>query len=255
MTPWVLRLLLANGAVYLLQMTAPQIISAFVFVPALMLVRPWTLVTYMFLHGGLGHIFFNMLAMFFFGQRVELRLGGRNFLLLYFASGVMGALLSVVFSPNVAIIGASGGVFGVMLAFARYWPRDQILIWGIFPVEARWLVGGMTVISLFFGFSGGGGGVAHFAHLGGFLGGWIALKIFETRSPARRFQKQAVTQVRREPAESALARWRRIRREQLHEVNRAELDRILDKINTGGIDSLTQGDREFLERFSTRETT
>jgi membrane associated rhomboid family serine protease len=252
MTPWVLRLLLANATVFLLQYTLPWITPTFWFVPAQVLREPWTLITYMFLHGGLGHIFFNMLALFFFGQRVELRLGARNFLLLYFVSGIMGALLSVPFTPRTAIIGASGAVFGVMLAFARYWPRDQVLIWGVIPVEARWLVAGMTVLALFGGFTGGGG-IAHFAHLGGFLGGWLTLVALERNSPARRFRARTVPGPPREPAESSLARWRRIRRDELHEVNRAELDRILDQISARGIESLTPGDREFLERFSARE--
>jgi membrane associated rhomboid family serine protease len=253
MTPWVFRLLLANGAVYLLQMAMPQVTSAFALVPALVLQRPWTVLSYMFLHGGLGHLFFNMLSLFFFGPRLEARLGSRRFLILYFVSGATGALLSLVFSPWAAVIGASGGVFGVLLGFARYWPRDQILIWGVFPVEARWMVAGMTILALLGGFSGGGG-IAHFAHLGGFLGGWLSLKVFEQTSPAKRFQRRVAPAPPRESAEASLARWSRIKRDSLHEVNRAELDRILDKISAHGIQSLTPGDREFLERFSARES-
>jgi len=254
MTPWVLRLIVANAAMYLVTMSAPALVSSLALVPGLMLQRPWTVVTYMFLHGGLGHLFFNMLALFFFGPRLEARLGSRQFLILYFASGISGALLSLAFMPYAAVIGASGAVFGVMLGFAHFWPRDPLLIWGIIPVEARWMVAGMTVLALFGGFSGGGGGVAHFAHLGGFVGGWLCLKWFEARSPSRTFRrKMAPPAPRIETSESSLARWQRIRRENLHEVNRTELDRILDKINAQGIASLTPGDREFLERFSSRE--
>lgn len=254
MTPWVLRLIVANAGMHLLQLTVPQVNNVFVLVPGLLLVRPWTIISYMFLHGGFGHLFFNMLALFFFGPRVELRLGPRNFLVLYAVSGMTGALLSLLFSPWAAIVGASGAVFGVLLAFAMYWPRDTILIWGIIPIEARWLVAIMTALALYGGFGGAQGGIAHFAHLGGFLGGFLSLKWFEARSPARQFRARVAPPVRREPAESAMARWRRIRRENLHEVNRAELDRILDKISTEGMDSLTAGDREFLDRFSTRES-
>jgi hypothetical protein len=120
-------------------------------------------------------------------------------------------------------------------------------------VEARWMVAGMTALALFGGFTGAQGGIAHFAHLGGFLGGWFCLKWFEARAPGRQFRQQMAPPVKREAGESTLARWSRIRRENLHEVNRAELDRILDKINAEGIQSLTSGDREFLERFSARE--
>ena len=253
MTPWVLRLIIANVAVFFLQLTAPAITDPLVLVPALGLVRPWSFVTYMFLHGGIGHIFFNMLSLFFFGPRLEARLGGKSFLGLYFASGITGALLSIPFTPYAHIIGASGAVYGVMLGYAMFWPRDQIMIWGIVPVEARFLVLAMTALSLFGGFSPSSGGIAHFAHLGGFLGGYLFIKLMRQGSGAAKFRKQAVPLARKiESASGALDRWRRIKRDGLHEVNRDELDRILDKISAGGIGSLTAGEREFLDRFSAR---
>jgi membrane associated rhomboid family serine protease len=252
-TPWVLRLIVANVAVFFLQQTAPLINQMFVLVPALGLVRPWSFVTYMFLHGGLGHIFFNMLSLFFFGPRLESRLGGRAFLGLYFASGIMGAVLSIPFTPYAPIIGASGAVYGVMLGYAMFWPRDQILIWGIVPVEARFLIVAMTALSLFGGFSPSSGGIAHFAHLGGFVGGYLFIKLMRRGSGAAKFRKQATTITRKiETPAGSLDRWRRIKRDGLHEVNRDELDRILDKISAGGIGSLTAGEREFLDRFSAR---
>lgn len=253
MTPWVTRLLFANAAVYLLSMTMPAVVSQFALIPALGLRQPWTFVTYMFLHGGLGHIFFNMLSLFFFGPRLEERLGSRSFLWLYFVSGITGGLLSLFFTPNVAIIGASGAVFGVMLGYATFWPRHQILIWGIIPVEARWMVVALTAISLWSGLGGGGGGIAHFAHLGGFLGAWITLRVLEARSPAKQWQKKVAVPTRVvEGANSALERFRRISRDNLHPVNRDELDRVLDKIGATGMSSLTPSEREFLERFSAR---
>ena len=253
MTPWVLRLIVANVAAFLLSMTVPGLVDSLVLVPALILQRPWSAITYMFLHGGIGHLFFNMLSLFFFGSRVEQRLGERRFLILYFASGIAGALLSAVFSPWSAIIGASGAVFGVMLAFAWFWPHDQILIWGILPIEARWMVALMTGLALFGGFSGAQGGIAHFAHLGGFLGGYICLKAFGAQHGMKKFHARSAPVVPRENVESAMARWARIRRENLHEVNRTELDRVLDKISASGVGSLTPGEREFLERFAARE--
>jgi len=252
-TPWVLRIIVANVVMFFLQQTAPIINQMFVLVPALGLVRPWSFVTYMFLHGGLGHIFFNMLSLFFFGPRLESRLGGRAFLGLYFASGIMGAVLSIPFTPYAPIIGASGAVYGVMLGYAMFWPRDQILIWGIVPVEARFLIIAMTALSLFGGFSPSSGGIAHFAHLGGFVGGYLFLLVMRRSSGAAKFRKQATTITRKiETPAGSLDRWRRIKRDGLHEVNRDELDRILDKISAGGIGSLTAGEREFLDRFSAR---
>lgn len=251
MTPWVTRLLIANVAVFFLTAAVPILpVRPLVLIPAYILVRPWTLVTYMFLHAGLWHIFFNMLALFFFGPRLEGRLGGRHFLGLYFASGLTGALLSLPFSPFAQIVGASGAVYGVLLGFARYYPRERIYIWGVLPIEARVLVIIMTVLSLWGGFGGGGGGVAHFAHLGGFLGGFLYLKWREVGSPAARFKaKAAPLRGRKPPARSEVEGWKRIRRDGLHPINQAELDRILDKIGATGVSSLTPEELAFLERF------
>ncbi len=255
MTPWVLRLIVGTVAVYFLQGLAPEVANRMVLVPALFPREPWTLVTYMFLHGSGTHLLFNMIALFFFGPRVEGRLGTRHFLGLYFASGIVGGILSILFTPGViGVIGASGAVFGVTLAFALYWPRDHIYIWGILPVEARWLVIIMTALSLF-GARSGGDGIAHFAHLGGFLGGYLYLRFMELRAPGRGFRKkaapvQATAQTRNAVAD--LQRWSQIPRDAMHEVNRTEIDRILDKINATGIGSLTPGERETLERFSPR---
>lgn len=254
MTRWVLRLILANVAMYFLLVQAPALADHLVLVPAYAWREPWTIVSYMFLHGGMGHIFFNMLALFFFGPRLEDRLGGRAFLGLYFCSGIMGALLSLMLAPHAAVIGASGAVFGVMLGYAWFWPRDQIYIWGVLPIEARYLIVFTTVLSLWQGFvPGAGGNIAHFAHLGGFLGGYLFLKLMGRRTGMERFRRQTrPIAPRLETTGSAVERWKKIPRHNLHEVNRDELDRILDKISAEGTGSLTAGEREFLERFSAR---
>ena len=255
MTYWVLRLLIANLGVYFLERAVPGIIELFEFVPALALSRPWTLVTYTFLHdpGGLSHILFNMLALYFFGPRLEDRLGGRHFLALYFVSGIAGGLLSLAFSPYNAIIGASGAIFGVMLGYATFWPRDQVWIWGILPLEARWLIVIMTAMSLFGATRMGNTGVAEFAHLGGFVGGFVYLRLLNRRAGAQRFRRKTQPLAPRiETTTGAMERWKKIPRDTLHEVNRDELDRILDKISASGIGSLTPSEREFLDRFSSR---
>ena len=164
----------------------------------------------------------------------------------------MGALLSLAFTPHAAIIGASGAVFGVLLAYAWFWPREQMMIWGIIPIEARYMVLIMTAMSLY-GARGGGGGIAHFAHLGGFLGGFLFLKMLARNAGAERFKRQMRPAAPRlETSSGSLDRWKKIKRDQLHEINREELDRVLDKISAAGIGSLTSGEREFLDRFSAR---
>ena len=247
MTPWTLRLIIANVIVFFLERTVPGLASSLVFVPALVLQRPWTIITYMFLHAGLAHIAFNMIALFFFGPRVESRLGSGRFLWLYFLSGISGAVLSFFMAPGDAILGASGAIFGVMLAFAYYWPRDQIYIWGVLPIEARWLVAIATAMSLWSGFRGSRGGVADFAHLGGFAGAFLYLKWMERMqgASARRFQRAAQPKVE----DRRLANWRRVDPQTAHEVNRDELNRVLDKINSRGLSSLTPDERRFLASF------
>ncbi len=252
MTPWVRRLLIANVAVFIGMSFLPaRLLNELVLVPSLVPVRPWTVITYQFLHAGFLHLLFNMIALFFFGPRLEARTGSRHFLGLYLSSGVAGAVLSV-FTPNVAIVGASGAVFGVLLGFARYWPQERIFIWGVLPVQARILVIFLAGLSIFGGISGGGN-IAHFAHLGGFVGGWIYLRILEQRSPARKFQKKmerAMSPTR--PTGKDLSRWEEVDPRELHPLNREEYERVLGKARAEGVTSLTPQERAFMERFVAR---
>ena len=246
MTPVVRALLIATVGAFFVQQTLPALASAFVFVPAWVLVRPWSVVTYMFLHApGITHILFNMLALFFFGPRVEDRLGSRNFAILYFVSGIAGALLSAVLSRDAALIGASAGVFGVTLAFAYFWPDAIIHVWGIVPVPARMMVIVTAALSLWAGY-GGRGNVAHFAHLGGYAGAYLYLKWLERGRTE--FKRKAAAAP---PARAAdVERYRAIDRTKLHAVNREEVDRILDKISAQGIAALTPQERLFLSNFT-----
>ncbi|HZG42619.1 MAG TPA: rhomboid family intramembrane serine protease [Longimicrobium sp.] len=245
MTPIVRALLIANVAAFFLQSTLPELAESFVFVPALALVRPWTVVTYMFLHGDLMHLLFNMLGLFFFGPRVEDRILSRQFAILYFLSGISGALLSVIFSPGSPIIGASGGVFGVMLAFAWFWPHEKIFLWGIVPVPAGMLVVLTTLFALWSGFGGVAGGIAHFAHLGGYLGAFLYLRWLNRKRTAFRREATAAPP----DAVRRVAGYQAIDLASVHEVNRDEISRILDKISAQGIASLTPQETTFLSSF------
>lgn len=247
MTPWVLRLVVANVVMFLVTGAAPGLFSALALVPAQVPLRPWTPFTYMFLHAGTFHLLFNMMGLFFFGPRLEARIGGTRFLRLYLVSGLSGALFSIA-TPHVPIVGASGAIFGVFVGFARYWPRAQVLIWGIVPVEARIMVILMTVLALMGGFGVGQSGVAHFAHLGGFVGGWLYLRGAEARSAATAFRQVARAAPR--PDGAVVERWRRIDRSTLHPVNAEEVERVLAKMETLGASSLTPDERAFLERFA-----
>jgi membrane associated rhomboid family serine protease len=244
-TPWVKRLIVANVIVFFLQQTAPGVTGLLAFVPRYALLRPWTLLTYMFVHGGVTHILFNMLALYFFGPRVEERIGSNKFIALYTISGITGAHLSLNFAPFSPIVGASGAIFGVMLAFARFWPDAQIYIMGILPLQARAAVILMAAISLWSGLQGSRSGVADFAHLGGFVGGWLYLVWLDRRQGTRKFRSQATPVV----AKENLLQWRRVDPKSVHEVNRDEVNRILDKISSKGLNSLTPQERLFLSNF------
>ncbi|HVA57085.1 MAG: rhomboid family intramembrane serine protease [Gemmatimonadaceae bacterium] len=245
MTPWVKRLLAANIIVFFIQQTMPNVTDAFAFVPAMIFVRPWTVVTYMFLHGGWMHIIFNMIVLFFFGPRVEQRLGSKRFITLYFVAGISGALLSFVLAPGAAIIGASAAVFGVETAFAKYWPRELIYIWGVLPIQAIWLIALTVAYSIWSGMNGSTSGVADYAHLGGIAGAFLYLFWIDRHYGARKFRAKAVPKV---PMGKVLE-WKRVDPTVIHEVNRDEVNRILDKISDRGIDSLTPEERVFLSNF------
>ena len=255
MTPWVKRLLIANVVVFFFEMVMqdlrPLLADLFWMYPPLLLVRPWTVITYQFFHGSPTHLLFNMIGVYFFGPMLEARIGSRHFILLYLTSGVFGAILSIITSFNIPIIGASAALYGIMFAFARYWPHQRIYLFMAIPVEARLLVIIMTVISIWGGLGVWGRGIAHFAHLGGFAGGWLYLKWMEWRAPNRRFKEKAEGgSVKGRNEKADLARWAMIPREHLHPLNREEVERIFAKIETNGVKSLTREERASLDRFA-----
>src|SRR3989475_1848490 len=233
---------------FFLEQGNPGLMQSLELVPAFIPTHPWTIVTYMFLHAGPTHLLFNMLGLYFFGPRLELVIGGNRFLALYFTSGIAGALLSL-FTPTVGIVGASGAIFGVFYGYAHFWPRDRILVWGIVPVEARLFVILMTALSLSGGLGIGQSGIAHFAHLGGFVGGFLYFKWQERHVRAARFRRQA------EPppghgSTADLERLARIPPGALHPVDRWEPGRAAAQLAERGPVGLTPEERAFLDRFS-----
>ncbi len=152
----------------------------------------WQVVTYMFVHAGWGHIFFNMLALFLFGIQLEQRMGSSEFLLFYFICGI-GAGIATVFINTatgqgaVDVVGASGAIFALLLAFAAYFPDARIFIFGILPMRAPVAVGlyaGIEIVSSFTSFQSG---VAHLTHLAGLAFGWLYLLARLDMNPARIF--------------------------------------------------------------------
>jgi len=152
---------------------------------------PWQLVTYSFLHGSLLHILFNLLGLFMFGSDIERLFGRQRFLIYYFVSVVAAGITQLVTSammggPAYPTIGASGGLFGLLLAFGLYFPRRTILlIFPPIPMPARVFVFVYAAIELYLGVTGTAQGIAHFAHLGGMLGGFLMIYYWRRRPPRR----------------------------------------------------------------------
>ena len=188
MPPATRTLILINVAVYLLQQVQPNIVlGLFALWPLSSgMFHVWQLITYAFLHGSVPHIFFNMFALFMFGRALEQYWGARRFVIYYLVCVIAAGLtqLWVEYSTGVGeeTIGASGGIFGVLLAFAWYFPRQRLIVLPIpIPVPAWLFVTIYALIELFFGVTGREQGVAHFAHLGGLLGGALCILYWRAR--------------------------------------------------------------------------
>lgn len=260
LTPWVKRLLIANVVVFVLTMVNQEFFFRwFAFAPSRVLTQPWGALTYMFLHGDLMHLLVNMLVLFFFGPPLESRWGSTEFIKFYLFCGLGGVALSFLFAPGSWIVGASAAIYGLMLAFAMHWPEAPIYIWGIFPVKAKWLVGFLFVVSLMSAFGGGGGNIAHFAHLGGILTGFLYLKSDwrpdrgrTSRRQGIRVRKMAIVPREERREESDAAGAGRKERSADDDSILDEVDRILDKISAEGMTSLTNEERRTLDRVSRR---
>jgi membrane associated rhomboid family serine protease len=181
-------LIIANVIVFLLQQVAGNVLTALFALWSVgdSLFQPWQLLTYSFLHGGFLHIFFNMFALYMFGSPLEMFWGGRRYAFYYLASILTAAAteLLVMNATDAAgpVIGASGGVFGLLLAFAWYFPRQRLFIIPIpYPLPAWLFVTLYGLAELFFGVTGIQPGVAHFAHLGGMLGGALSILYWRAR--------------------------------------------------------------------------
>jgi membrane associated rhomboid family serine protease len=178
-----------NVAAFLLQQGAPGLVSAFALWPLGAGFEPWQLLTYAFVHANLVHIAFNMFALYMFGGAVERVFGPRRYLTYYLVCVLSAAavqLLTAALTGAVyPTVGASGGVFGLLLAYAIYFPHNRVmLIFPPIPMPARVFVVVYAVLELVLGVTGTEEGVAHFAHLGGLVGGFILLRFWRAM-PAR----------------------------------------------------------------------
>ena len=181
-------LIAINLAGFILGLIEPAIVVRLGLVPAMVTGQfaLWQPVTYMFLHGGIGHLVFNMLALWMFGTELERTWGTRFFVRYYMVTGIGAALVTVAWSLSPlpyasemyqsVVIGASGAIYGLLFAYGLYFPTREIYLYFLFPIQARYFVILAGAIAFLSSVGSSGGGVAHVAHLGGLLVGYLYLK-------------------------------------------------------------------------------
>ena len=193
LTPVIKNLMIIMGAVFLLQMLVDGWLEFYLGLVPILVWRKyflWQLFSYMFLHGGFGHIFFNLLALYMFGGELENYWGGKKFLFYFFFCGIGAGICTVLFTPDIyqriPVIGASGAIYGILLAFAWLFPNRLIYIYFLFPIPAKYFVIIFGLIEFFSSMAGPGGGVAHLTHLGGLLFGLFYMAYPMIRQKIRR---------------------------------------------------------------------
>jgi membrane associated rhomboid family serine protease len=230
---------------------------------------PWQIVTYMFLHGGFFHLFFNMLALWMFGMELENTWGSKKFLIFYLLCGIGGAIANLLITPLLGqaapTVGASGAVFGVLIGFAMLFPNRLIYLYFLIPVKAKYLITIWIGLELFFGVTGSSEGVAHFAHLGGVAVGLLYMAIDLDIVPLREWMIRFKGEDAKPFADADRVRGNTdVRDAQFFDITSGKtmdrdqrvtqevIDEILDKISKGGYQSLTEDEKRILNEASKR---
>ena len=186
-TPTNRAIILANVGVFLLQLLGLGLGTFALWPLQTGLFRPWQLLTYGFLHGSWLHIFFNMFAVFMFGSAVEQLFGARRYLIYYLVCMVGAALMQLIVVsaanlPPAPVVGASGAVFGLLLAYGMAYPRRELIIFPIpVPIQAWLAVTIYGALELYLGVTGTASGIAHFAHLGGMATGFVMIRYWQAK--------------------------------------------------------------------------
>ena len=281
MTRAVQWLLALNIGVYFLQLTLfrpDAIYSALALDPARFPTAWWTVLTYMFVHAWLAHLAFNMFTLWMFGPRLEHVWGTRSFVQFYLWCGLGGAIAHLAFAHHSAVIGASGAISGVLVAYALRWPDEEVYLFGVIPMKSRWLIAAMIGMNIIFALSPSSG-IDWTAHIGGMAFGWIFLKLSSLGGLTRVRGWVSALPEESEDMPRAVPRNRTPLRDQARSVDEvvarsnaavlreskplqhvpkqespkkyaARVNRVLDKISQQGIDSLTRDERRLLEEMS-----
>jgi membrane associated rhomboid family serine protease len=200
LTPIIKKLIIIMAAVFLLQELVSSRMTLYLGLVPLDVWKKfflWQLVTYIFLHGGVSHILFNLLALWMFGGELESYWGSGKFLRYFFFCGIGAGLCTVVFSPYqfIPVVGASGAIYGILLAFGWLFPNRLIYVYFLVPIPAKYFVIIFGLIELYASMQGTGGGVAHLTHLGGLIFGILYMAYPTIRQKVRReYYKRKLSQ-------------------------------------------------------------
>lgn len=246
LTPAVKKLLIINGAVFILQFFGLVSYSVFGLVPASVVQKGmiWQFVTYMFMHGGWFHLFINMFVLWMFGSEMERHWGSREFYKYYFVTGIGAGIISVIFDYGSSnpIVGASGAIYGLLLAFGIMFPNRPVFLYFLFPVKAKYFVLIFGAIAFVSAISATSDGIAHFTHLGGMIVGFLYLRL-DWR--IHQFWSRISDSKRRSPN-------MKIHKKPDQDMDnfKDRIDEILDKINDVGYHNLTDEEKNILKRAS-----
>jgi rhomboid family protein len=281
MTRAVQWLLALNIGIYFLQLTlfgTDAVYSALALDPARFPANWWTVGTYMFVHAWLAHLAFNMFTLWMFGPRLEQEWGTTTFVRFYLWSGLGGAIAHLVFAQHSSVIGASGAISGVLVAYALRWPDEEVYLFGVIPMKSRWLVAALLAMNIIFALSPSSR-IDWTAHVGGMAFGWIFLKLYSLgginrvrgwvsavpddsedmpravprgRTPMRDRTRDVDEVVARSNAVVLRERkpLQHVPKEETPTEYAARVNRVLDKISQHGMESLTREERRLLEEMS-----
>ena len=243
-------LLIVNIVVFVLVELSGQqslLFRTFGLVPSLVWskFKIWQLFTYLFIHGGIFHIFFNMFVLWMFGKDLESQWGKMEFLLFYFVCGIGAGLITVLFSVNsiVPIVGASGAIYGLLLAYGFTYPNQMVYLYGLVPIKVKYMVLGLGAIAFFASLSASQSNVSHITHLSGMVIGlifiyfninWKVIKLWYIRMRLKGLSQQPAKQDNEEAQ------------------MKKQVDKILDKLNDSGWNSLTEQEENYLTHASKR---
>ena len=241
-------LLIVNIVVFVLVELSGQqslLFRTFGLVPSLVWskFKIWQLFTYLFIHGGIFHIFFNMFVLWMFGKDLESQWGKMEFLLFYFVCGIGAGLITALSSVNstVPIVGASGAIYGLLLAYGFTYPNRMVYLYGLFPLKVKYMVLGLGVIAFFASLSASQSNISHITHLSGMIIGLIFIYFnINWRNLKMGYYKIRLKYLKQKLPPN--------NNEEVQMKNK--VDKILDKLNDSGWDSLTEQEEKYLTQAS-----